>query len=179
MGQIYPPQPVKLIVGMFSREPALFDMAEQQMASLWGPIDIHSRLYPFDKTHYYDKEMGPNLIRKFIAFEKLIDPGELAGIKHKTNHLEEQIAASEAGRALGVDRPINLDSGYIEPSKLVLATTKNFSHRIYIGRSMYAEVTLHYAGGWKPWPFTFPDYGSGAYDDFLNAARTRLLDQMK
>ncbi len=179
MGRIIPPQPVKLIVGMFCREPNLFKVAEHYMESLWGPIDIHSKLYPFDKTHYYDKEMGPNLVRKFISFTALIDPGGLARIKHQTNELEDTIAGSAEGRTLSVRRPINLDSGYIEPSKLVLATTKNFSHRIYIGDRIYAEVTLHYANGWKSWPFTFPDYGSGAYNDFLDAAREKLLEQLK
>ncbi|OPZ95339.1 MAG: hypothetical protein BWY71_02269 [Planctomycetes bacterium ADurb.Bin412] len=88
------------------------------------------------------------------------------------------LASHPEGRKLGVSRPINLDPGYIDASKLVLATTKNYSHRIYIGQSMYAEATLHYhRGKWQAWPFTYPDYGSGLYDPFLNAARDRYLEQ--
>ena len=77
-------------------------------------------------------------------------------------------------------RPINLDPGYVESSKLVLATTKNYSHRTYIGQSMYAEATLYYSKNqWHAWPYTYPDYAGGAYDDFLNRVRASLMEQSK
>ncbi|MCP4534749.1 MAG: DUF4416 family protein, partial [Delftia sp.] len=80
-----------------------------------------------------------------------------------------------AGRGSGPDRPINLDVGYVEPSKLVLASMKNFSHRIYLRDGVYAEVTLMFRKGlWEPLGWTFPDYRSGRYDAFLTAARDSL-----
>ncbi len=178
MGQIKQPAAVKLIVGMLSQREELFALAEEAMQEWWGEIDVASEVLVFDQTDYYAKEMGERLLRKFVSFGRLIDPGELAGIKHQSNGLEETLAAHPKGRELQVNRPINLDPGYVDASKLVLATTKNYSHRIYIGQSMYAEATLHYhKGKWQAWPFTYPDYGSGLYDPFLNQTRNRYLEQ--
>ncbi|MBI9016080.1 MAG: DUF4416 family protein [Phycisphaerae bacterium] len=180
MGQINTPKPVKLIVAMISQSAELFAIAIEQMQKLWGEVDIISDNLKFDYTKYYKKEMGENLLRKFVSFENLIDPGEIAGIKHKTNEMEEQLALTPEGKKFGVDRPINLDPGYIEPAKLVLATTKNFSHRIYIGENMFAEVTLYYKHeSWHSFPFTFPDYASGDYNVFLDPVRAKLLEQTK
>jgi len=179
MGQSKPPTAVKLIVGMLSGQEVLFDMAQEKMTEWWGGIDIQSEVMDFACTHYYEEQMGAALKRKFVSFGRLIDPGELAEIKHQSNDLEEQIAASETGKALGVERPINLDPGYIEPSKLVLATTKNYSHRVYIGRGMYAEATLHYhKGSWQGWPYTYPDYAGGEYSGFFNRVRQKLMEQL-
>ena len=180
MAQAHSPKPVKLIVGMLSGAERLFDSAEGSMAELWGPIDEHSDVMDFEQTDYYEKEMGPNLRRKFVSFAELIDPGQLAQIKHQSNALEAFYGEQGEGQTPGVARPINLDPGYVEPSKLVLATTKNYSHRIYIGKSIYAEATLYYRKDrWHAWPFTYPDYADGAYDDFLNRVRARLMEQSK
>jgi len=181
MGQeVCEPAPVKLVVGMLSTDESVFGWAERAMEALWGPIDITSEVMEFSKSHYYEKEMGPGVRRKFVSFAELIEPGILAQIKHQSNDLEGQCAASKAGKALGVLRPVNLDPGYLAPSKLVLATTKNYSHRIYIGEGMYAEATLQYHGGrWASWPYTYPDYAGGSYDEFLTAVRRRLLEQKR
>ncbi len=179
MAEVGPAAPVKLIVGMLSKEEGLFNWAEDKMAALWGKIDIQSEVMAFSYTKYYHPQMGGPLQRKFVSFDRLIKPGQLAQIKHQSNALEKELAAGETGRDLQVERPINLDPGYVEPSKLVLATTKNYSHRIYIGDSMYAEATLQYhQGGWRSWPFTYPDYAGGDYDEFLNEARGRLMEQL-
>ena len=179
MGKPNPPRPVKLIVGMLSGDELLFAQAAEAMAALWGKIDIQSAMMPFTQTDYYAEQMGADLRRRFFSFVELIDPGHLAQVKHQSNVLETQLAQSDAGRALRVARPINLDPGYLEPSKLILATTKNYSHRIYIGESMYAEATLHYhKGAWQAWPYTYADYAGGAYDAFLNEARQRLMEQL-
>ena len=179
MAQVRPVPPVKLIVGMLSQTELLFEAARRKMSTAWGTIDIISAVLPFDYTDYYTRQMGKPLLRQFVSFERLIDPGDLAPIKHQSNAWEEELGQTEPGRAPAVARPINLDPGYVEPSKLVLATTKNYSHRIYIGGSMYAETTLRYhQGRWAAWPFTYPDYGSGAYDEFLTTVRDRLMEQL-
>jgi hypothetical protein len=179
MAQVRPVQPVKLIVGMLSQAEILFGEAEEKMQEQWGEIDRVSDVMPFEHTDYYFGQMGKPLRRKFVSLARLIDPGELAEIKHQSNDWEAELSRSEAGRALGVARPINLDPGYVDPSKLVLATTKNYSHRIYIGDSMYAEATLRYhQGRWKKWDYTYPDYGSGEYDEFLTEVRNRLMEQL-
>jgi hypothetical protein len=116
-------------------------------------------------------------LRQFLSFEKLIDPGRLAKIKLRTNKLEQKLAKV---LSVPLPRPANLDPGTIEPSKLVLATTKNYSHRIYIGRKMFAEVTLIFdKGHWRPLDHTYPDYRQQCYFDFFDKVRNRLLEQLK
>jgi len=164
---------------MLSQSESLFAAAETDMRILWGEIDIHSETMPFRQTTYYEKEMGAALLKKFVSFTPLIDPGQLAAVKHQSNHLETQLAQTDPAQAIPVPRPINLDPGYIDPGKLVLATTKNYSHRIYIGDSMYAEATLHFhKGTWQSWPYTYPDYAGENYHDFLNRTRQRLMEQL-
>ena len=176
---LHPPKQVKLIVAMLSGDPILFDHAEHLMKNHWGPVDVQSNVMEFTFTDYYNKQMGSTLFRKLIAFAHLIDPGALAATKHITNTLEHACTDTLAARTLKVERPINLDSGYITQSKLILATTKDYSHRIYIGKSMYAEATLHYhQGRWQHWPYTYPDFASGDYDDFLSKTRNRLMEQL-
>jgi hypothetical protein len=112
-----------------------------------------------------------------VSLDQLVYPGDLARIKHQTNALEQDMA-----RELDypTPRPINLDPGYIEPSKLVLASTKNFSHRIYIGKNMYAEVTLIVdKGQWCALRYTFPDYRQSHYYAFFEQVRQRLRTQLR
>ena len=175
MAEVSKAPTVKLICGMICSCKDLFDLAERRMGERFGPVDLRSDLMNFDFTHYYDAEMGTPLYRKFVSFQKLIDPEELIEAKRHTNRLEEQFASKSN---LQVSRPINLDPGYIEESKLVLGSMKNFSHRIYLGSGVYGEITLMYQKGkWKGLNWTFPDYGSGRYNSFLTAVRDKLRKQ--
>ncbi len=175
--KIYPVKPVKLIVGMLSIDRKLFEVAEEAMVELWGEIDVHSEVMPFIYTKYYNKAMGEGLLRKFVSFAKVIMPAEISTIKHQSNALELEIDSSPSGTALSVKRSINLDPGYLNTSKLVLVTTKDYSHRVYIGNDMYAEATLHYCyDKWNSWGYTYPDYASGDYDRFLSAAREKFIE---
>ena len=139
------PQPVKLFCGLLSGDPDLLQRAKQLLRRRVGPIDLESEIRTFDQTEYYLDEMGPDLKRQFVCFDAPSHPDALAGIKHETNAIEDEIAHQCA--ALELPRPVNLDPGYIGLGKLVLATTKDNSHRIYIGQDMYAEVTLRYMDG--------------------------------
>ena len=168
---------MKLITGILACDERALSAAKTRLESALGEIDLVSDIWPFDQTGYYTAEIGPRIIRQFVSFTQLIDPGELADIKHQTNALERELAKS---LNLAFPRPVNLDPGIIEPSKLVLATTKNYSHRIYIGKRMYAEVTLVYdKGAWRPLAYTYPDYRSPQYFEFLAKVRGRLLDQLR
>jgi len=174
MAQAQEPDNVKLICGMISADRELFERAEYELADAFGPIDVTSNIMPFDMTHYYDEQMGSPLWRMFISFARPVAPDVLADVKQRTNAIEAEIAATHAGPDYA-PRPINLDPGYIESSKLVLASMKNFSHRIYLRHGVYAEVTLMYRkGAWEGLEWTFPDYASGRYDAFLTDARSRL-----
>ena len=178
------PQPVKLIIGILAANETALAAAVKAISKSFGVIDLTSDVWPFTQTDYYKDEIGPNALRQFVSLEKLIDPGKLAKIKHATNKIEQKLAKKLGGvnpaLQLPLPRPVNLDPGIIEPSKLVLATTKNFSHRIYIGNKMFAEVTLIYEkGNWRHFVYTYPDYKEPHYQDFFTKVRTRLLEQLK
>jgi len=166
------PAPVKIICGMISSREELFEAALARLTEALGPVDITSDILPFDFTHYYDEQMGAPLYRRFAGFERLRLPDELVAIKLRTNELEREIAAEVRDAP---PRPINLDPGYISESKLVLASMKDFSHRLYLGSGVYGEVTLMFhKGKWESLRWSFPDYASGRYDAFLTAARDAL-----
>jgi hypothetical protein len=176
MGHIGTAAPVKLFVGLLSSIPAAFAQGEEALTTLWGAVDLHSETYPFDLTHYYDESMGAPIQRRFVAFENLIRADELARIKTETNDIEARFQSG----GHGVARPINLDPGYLEMSKVVLASTKNFYHRIALSSVIYAEVTMHFeAGRWQVFPWTFPDFRSGRYDAFFNSLRSRYRAQLE
>jgi len=171
------PNPVKLIVGILAANHQCLHTAADVLSNKIGKIDFTSEVWPFEQTDYYKEQTGPRILRQFVSIKRLIDPGKLAKVKHQTNKLEQKLAKT---LALPLPRPVNLDPGIIGPSKLVLATTKNYSHRIYIGKNMYAEVTLIFdKGRWRPQAYTYPDYRQQCYFDFFEIVRTRLLEQLK
>jgi hypothetical protein len=166
---------VKLFVGTLSSVPETLPEVEGRLAALYGPIDLRSEPFPFDSTAYYNDEMGQPLCRHFLAFAELIPPERIAQIKIQTNQLEGELAS----RKSGVPRPVNLDPGYLEESKIVLASTKNFSHRILIADGIYAEVTMQFEGKeWRMLPWTFPDFRTGRYNAFFTALRDRYRAQL-
>jgi hypothetical protein len=172
------PQPVKLFCGLLSGDRDLLQRARQLLARRFGPIDLESDIWPFDQTDYYEPEMGPGLQRQFVSFERPTHPDALPGVKHDSNAIEQKIAEQCAG--LEIPRPVNLDPGYLDLGKLVLATTKDRSHRLYIGQSMYAEVTLHFVNGdWQTWPWTYPDYRRPEYHQFFSRVRDRFRQQRR
>ncbi|NQU76878.1 MAG: DUF4416 family protein [Planctomycetes bacterium] len=174
MAQIHQPEPVKLIAALLAGRAEWLDAAEERLRQLFGATDTASDDMPFTFTDYYRQQMGSALLRRLLSFARLIDPGELAAIKRQTNAVEAELTEQFDG----VPRPVNIDPGYIEPSKLVLASTKNFAHRLYLGAGIYAEVTLQYRHGtWEAGQWTFPDYRSRTYDAFLTEVRDRLMKQ--
>jgi len=177
MWKLKDPNPVKLIIGILAADRQCLHAAIEAIEAKFGKVDLVSDVWPFDKTDYYKDETSKHILRQFVSIERLIDPAKLAKIKHTTNKLEQKLAAKSA---LPLPRPVNLDPGIIEPSKLILATTKNYSHRIYIGKKMYAEVTLIFDKGcWQPFNYTYPDYRQQCYFDFFGKVRKRLLEQLK
>lgn len=173
MGTARQPDQVKLIVGLLAREPALLGDAASQLAQAFGPLEERSEPQPFHYTDYYAAELGAQPWRQFLAFAHLVDPASLAAIKVQTNALE--MAWAVEGR-----RPINIDPGYISLSKLVLASTKNHWHRIYIGEGIYAEVTLPFRGGaFQPQEWTYPDYRAPESLAFFTAIRDRYRRQLR
>lgn len=173
MGDIHEPASVLLLVAVSSRYAAALDWARARIERQCGPLALVSDPFDFTETAYYAATMGEGLKKQFIACERRIDPGELARIKRETNAWEAEYAS------LGEHaepRPLNLDPGYITPAKLVLASTKDHAHRLYIGDGIYAEVTLAYrARQWQPLEWTYPDYRRADYQAFFTTCREYLL----
>lgn len=168
MGAIIQKEKVKLIVGMLSADKELFEKVIKFLVKKYGEVDYQSKFINFNFTNYYENEMGKNLLRKFISFKKLIKPENLAEIKIFTNKIEEKFI-NPAHKRL-----INIDPGYITLGKLILATTKNQQHRIYLKKGIFAEVTLRYKNKtFQSWEWTYPDYKSPEYISIFNEIRKK------
>lgn len=169
MGQISEHPPVVLLLAAVSRYPEALEWVAGQSAAAWGSIADRSEAFSFHETTYYESTMGSGLLKQFLVFERLVPPEQLADLKLQTNAWEAQYA-----RAAGhpEPRPLNLDPGYLTAAKLVLASTKDHSHRIYLGHGIYAEVTLYYRGGrWQPREWTYPDYRRDDFQAFFSRVR--------
>lgn len=161
-----PPQPVTLIVSLIAGETDLFGPVAAELVSDYGPVSFQSAALLFGFTDYYAPEFGVDLQRCLLAFERLIDPGDLPGIKRAAIQCEGRFLR-EDGR-----RRVNIDPGYIALQHLVLATCKPFAHRPYLGRGVYADLTLRYRHGtFEALEWTFPDYGSPEMIAMLNDIR--------
>lgn len=175
MGKTRKPLPVKLIAGMIYQSEEILLGAKDKLTERLGNIDYESRVIPFDLTTYYEEEMGKNLKRQFISFEPLIQMEELPQVKIFTNQLEKDL--SLLGRE---KRTINIDPGYLAPEKLVLASTKNFDHRPYLGSRIYAELTYRFrSGSFQTLEWTYPDYRLSRSINMFNEIRNRYVKQLR
>jgi hypothetical protein len=173
---IQPHPPVLLILAAFSRYGEALDWARQTAEEAWGPVALASERFEHCETNYYEASMGKDLQKCFLAFEALIDPAELVLCKETSGRWET--AYQQLGRH-PEPRPLNLDPGYLTQAKLVLATTKDRDHRIYLDRGIYAEVTLHYQrGAWQSRPWTYPDYQRADYHEFFMRCREFLRQRI-
>lgn len=173
MSNPVPPRKVKLISSIFSPSHGLIDLVIQELSSIFGPVDWISELIPFDRTRYYEREMGWPLFRRFLSFEELIDPGQLPDIKLKTNELELK-------HSNDTKRQVNIDPGYVGLERLVLATGKNYTHRIYLAKGIYADLTLiFHKGTFVPLKWTYPDYKEERVIRWFNKIRERYRDQQR
>jgi hypothetical protein len=175
MAIIRAPLPVKLFIGVLTSIPETLPQAEERLTGLFGVVDSRSEPFPFDLTHYYDQAMGSPIFRYFLSFAELMEPSTIADIKVKTNNVESVFA----GEYRTLQRPINLDPGYLEQSKIVLASAKNYYHRILVSSGIYAEVTLHYEEGkWRSFPWTFPDFKADRYHAYFTSLRKLYREQL-
>lgn len=168
------PQPVKLfIAALFSDEERL-EQALEECQQAFGPIDYRSDRFLFDVTDYYEPEMGAPIHRQFVSFEELISPGGLANYKVQTNTIEDSLAENN-------NRKVNLDTGYMDYHKVVLASAKYNGQKIYLDHGIYADPTLYYRKGtFHPYEWSFPDFKSSTrYYDSLLEIRQRYKEQLQ
>lgn len=171
--------PAKLVFGLLVTSETVRSQCLERLIAEFGPIDHQSRLEPFTFTDYYCDEMGETIYRQYLSAERLVEMADLPNLKHRTNQLEIEMARlDERGRRR---RQVNIDPGYLTHSKLVLATTKDYCHRIYVAEGIFAEVTLHYErpDGFWPFPWTYPDYARAKVCDFFNKVRNTYRDQLR
>lgn len=166
------PNPVKLIIGLLVTNPTLVDNVCQQFEGRFGPVDFRSDIFPFDVTDYYTAEMGPGLLRVFLSFARLINPAELVAIKLYTTMVENSFL--DQG-----NRRINIDPGYLDYHKLVLASYKYGGFKIYLSDGVYADMTLYYSKGtFHNFNWGFPDFKDGRYNSILLDIRRRYKDRL-
>ena len=170
MAKIKPPEPSLLFIGLLYTDHEVLLQAKKNISSDFGPILFESPCLPWDYSSYYKEELGSPILRQFVFFKNLIDPGSLADIKLKTMERENELV-------LEGKRRVNLDPGYLMLSRIVLASAKNYAHRIYLGKGIYGDATLLYSekeGTFKPHLFTYRDYQEkSCIDMFLNARKMR------
>ena len=156
---------MKLVIGFIYKDEAVFIQVRDRLSRKFGKIDFESTWLDFSYTDYYEQEMGSGLKRRFISFRRLIPIQELYRIKLYTNRMEAKFSAGKCRR-------VNIDPGYMDLAKLVLASTKDYAHRIYLHKGIFGEVTLSYKGNsFIPNDWTYPDYRTKEYIDIFNQIR--------
>jgi hypothetical protein len=162
---------VKLICAVTFQPRMDLSQVIKALQSILGSVDDQSAIFDFSFSDYYKEEMGTDLKKVFLSFKDLYHPNELPQIKLKTNKLENQW--SEKGK-----RKVNLDSGYVTGAKLVLASTKDFAHRVFIGEGIYGDVQLRFRQN-RFWPneWTYPDYQTELAFSFFQKVREKLIQQ--
>ena len=163
------PKPAKLVIGAFLKEKRRMYSVVNDLTEAFGSIDMVSRWFPFNFTTYYEPEMGAPLFRRMFGFETLIEQDDLAKIKIFTNNLELKYSKDHK-------RVVNIDPGYMLRERFVLATGKNYTHRIYIGKRIYADLTLIYTKGrFRVLPWTYPDYAQENMLAYLEQVRNKYV----
>jgi hypothetical protein len=176
MTEAAPFAPVKLVCGVICAADGLLHESERRLTALFGPVDLKSPAFPFDLTDYYEAQMGKELKRTFLSFSELIRPESLSGIKLLTNTLELDIGES-SGRP---GRIVNLDPGYITAAALIMATAKNFSHRVPLENGIYAHLEFLFSrAGIKALDWTYPDFRRRECQEFFREVRAVYLARIK
>lgn len=163
------PALTKIFFGLIYTDSKGLEFALDKISNT-GKIDIQSSEIPFDFTDYYKEEMGTDLKRKWVSIEKIIPENELIDLKHKAISWEKELMFQ--GK-----RTLNCDPGGICDNRVVLVTTKNFSHRIYLGKGIFGEVTLIYIGDrFQSQKWTYPDYQSNIFQEFAKKCKKKFLE---
>ena len=172
MGKAGELQKVKIFAGLLIARLSLLPQVYRLLEEKLGTVELSSQVLDFNYTNYYEAEMGTGLKRVFLGFSDLVTPDRLVDIKLFTNNLERTL--SEGGKRL-----VNLDPGYLTAAKVVLATTKDYAHRLYLGSGIYGEVTLVFRQKqFQPLAWTYPDYQTEAYHEFFRQLRSTYMRQL-
>jgi hypothetical protein len=173
MSTLKKPKKVKLIIAFFSNSINLLDKTEKILIIKFGKADYKSQDIEFNETDYYSSEMGENIKLRFIAFNKLINRNKLPEIKIKTCRIEKKFSFLNK-------RTVNIDPGLMSLENFILATGKSFTHRIYLKKGVWADLTLiFHKGDFTELPWTFPNYRTERIKKILKEIRTIYYKQIK
>ena len=165
--------PVKLFVAVLWTLPESLQRALEMLRSNWGSIDFEGADYGFDRTNYYESEMGSELKRRLVSFLKLAPADCLISAKHLCNNIEDALSG-------GKGRSVNLDIGYLDHNKIVLASFKGAGQKIYLKDGVWADMVARYREGkYCPFEWTFPDFKDGRYDSELLKIRQIYMEQLR
>ena len=169
-----PSSPVcKRVAAVIAPHPAWDSALCAALAEAFGPVDHRGIWHPFEDGGYYAAEMGRPLWRGWLSFRGLVDPAGLPAWKETTRGMEARFAG-------GGRRTVNLDIGYLDADKLVLASFKPGPRKLYLGRGVWADMILgYYRGGFEPLPGAFPDFRDGRYDKCLGVIRDKMKAEMR
>ena len=166
-------EPVKLFVAVLWSDAEALQSALEELRRHWGDMDYAGADHAFDITDYYQSEMGGDLKRRIVSFIRMVPPDCLCRAKYICNEIEDR-AAGKKGRR------VNLDIGYLDHNKIVLASFKGAGQKIYLGEGVWADMVARYRQGrYQPFEWTFPDFRDGRYDRELNDIRRKYLEQLR
>ena len=177
MGEIIEARPVKLFIAITYHNSDLYQQTLNQLTDLFGSVE---QAYHYDfaaYTNYYEEEMGSDLQKTIVSFNSLVEKDNSPQLKYISNEIEDQTANQQTYPA---KRKVNIDPGYLTEAKVILLTTKNFAHRVYVGQGIFAEIALTYRKtGFSPNNWTYPDYRSEGVIQFFNEVREKYRNQIR
>ncbi len=173
MAKCSPPFPVKYFIAIMFHSPNVLKTTCEILITKWGSIDYTGEDHLFDVTNYYEPEMGTPLLRRLISFENLMCPTVLIDMKLACNHIENELA-------INGKRTVNLDAGYLDHNKVLLASAKEAGQKVYLDKGIYADLSGRYKNGkYQPFEWSFPDFKDGRYDKELLTIRQTYREQLK
>lgn len=173
MAETRPPCPVKFFIAILYREQQFLKKALLALQERWGAIDFEGADHCFDVTHYYQSEMGAPLYRRIVTIGQLLEPTLLVEMKLHCNEFEQSLAHEN-------QRTVNLDAGYLDHNKYLLASAKEAGQKVYLDKGIYADLAGRFKGGkYQPFEWSFPDFRDGRYDEELLTIRSIYLNQLK
>lgn len=173
MGILVKQKPVKLVASIIFKDEKYRKKAEEYLIKKYGDIEPVKKVFPFDFTDYYYEELSQPLKRQLLCFKKLVNKEKFYKIKLTTNKIENCFKKDNK-------RFVNIDPGYVTEAKLVLLTTKDYTHRIYLGRNIFAEVTLFFQKGtFRSYPWTYSDYAGLEMISYFNEVREIYMKEIK
>lgn len=162
-----------MIIAFMYKDNHVYKTVLDEFIKTLGTTQKEAEPFEFDHSSYYENEMGGGLKKSLVAFRSLQGRDKLVDIKKLANEIEKKYSTNDC-------RQINIDPAILTLENFVLATNKNFTHRIYLKDNIFADLTLVYKKkkGYSPLEWTYLDYKSDYVVSFLNEVRTIFFEEL-